>query len=234
MPSKDYYLVLGVARTETTAGIRAAYRALAKRLHPDHVGAQATPAFQEINEAYRVLSDPAQRRLHNHDLQRAEERTAPRPPPWRPAEPRMSGRDSALSILSDRAGFRSSFEALHDHLFRSFSAVGLRSAERIEALHMELMLTAEEARQGLVLPVRVPALRACMVCGGSGRQWAFLCLHCEGHGTVEDEVALALQIPAGVRTGSVLEILITDPDIRSLVLCLHVAVTGARDNITIG
>jgi curved DNA-binding protein CbpA len=61
MPAKDYYLILGVSRTETAGGIRAAYRALARRLHPDHGGDRAAQAFQEINEAYEALSDPGRR-----------------------------------------------------------------------------------------------------------------------------------------------------------------------------
>jgi molecular chaperone DnaJ len=74
MPLKDYYRVLGVSRTETYTGIRAAYRALARRFHPDHVGEQGKPQFQEICEAYEVLADPTRRREHNQSLQVAEER----------------------------------------------------------------------------------------------------------------------------------------------------------------
>ena len=65
-PDPDPYLVLGVARTATAAEIRAAYRELAARYHPDrHQGnplEELTRAkMAEINRAYETLSDPARR-----------------------------------------------------------------------------------------------------------------------------------------------------------------------------
>ncbi|CAO2821632.1 unnamed protein product [Amaranthus hypochondriacus] len=60
---KDYYKILGVDYDATEEDIRLSYRKLALKWHPDkHKGDNAvTSKFQEINEAYRVLSDPATR-----------------------------------------------------------------------------------------------------------------------------------------------------------------------------
>ncbi|XP_030935400.1 uncharacterized protein LOC126699574 [Quercus robur] len=60
---KDYYKVLEVDYDATDEKIRINYRRLALKWHPDkHKGDSAVTAkFQEINEAYRVLSDPAKR-----------------------------------------------------------------------------------------------------------------------------------------------------------------------------
>lgn len=55
----DYYKILGVERTATADEIKQAYRRLAARHHPDRGG--DTAQFQQIEEAHRVLSDPAQR-----------------------------------------------------------------------------------------------------------------------------------------------------------------------------
>ncbi|KAL5724385.1 hypothetical protein ACHQM5_007656 [Ranunculus cassubicifolius] len=61
--SFDYYKVLEVDYDATDEKIRVHYRRLALRWHPDkHKGDYAVTAkFQEINEAYRVLSDPVKR-----------------------------------------------------------------------------------------------------------------------------------------------------------------------------
>lgn len=61
MAAKNYYMVLGVSRQESARGIQEAFRSLAKRYHPDRTGPQGTAAFQDIVEAYQVLSDPARR-----------------------------------------------------------------------------------------------------------------------------------------------------------------------------
>lgn len=66
----DPYLVLGVARTATLAEIRAAYRTLGARYHPDrHQGNPleelASAKMAEINRAYEILSDPARRAAYD-------------------------------------------------------------------------------------------------------------------------------------------------------------------------
>lgn len=60
---KDYYKVLEVEYDATVEKIRLNYRRLALKWHPDkHNGeSSVTEKFQEINEAYKVLSDPAKR-----------------------------------------------------------------------------------------------------------------------------------------------------------------------------
>lgn len=56
---KDYFNILGVAATASDDDIKKAYRSLAMKHHPDRGGDQAK--FQEIQEAYAILSDPQKR-----------------------------------------------------------------------------------------------------------------------------------------------------------------------------
>ena len=67
MTYKDYYKVLGVARTATTEEIKKAYRRLARRHHPDKNPGDKTAEekFKEINEANEVLSDPEKRKKYD-------------------------------------------------------------------------------------------------------------------------------------------------------------------------
>ncbi|TVU01920.1 hypothetical protein EJB05_52567 [Eragrostis curvula] len=70
----DYYAVLGVSRSASASEIRAAYLKLAMKWHPDKRGkeeaddAEATARFQEIQQAYKVLSDPTKRDMYDAGL----------------------------------------------------------------------------------------------------------------------------------------------------------------------
>ena len=61
---KDYYSILGLSKTATPDEIKKAYRKLASVHHPDKGG--DTAKFQELEQAYRVLSDPAQRASYDN------------------------------------------------------------------------------------------------------------------------------------------------------------------------
>lgn len=57
---KSYYIILGIPASSTQEDIKSAYKRLAKEYHPDRYNQGHSP-FQNIQEAYSVLSDPSQR-----------------------------------------------------------------------------------------------------------------------------------------------------------------------------
>ncbi len=66
--SKDYYRILGILDDAEDIVIRAAYKALAQRYHPDKWSGskdEANKRMSEINEAYVVLSDPVKRKQYD-------------------------------------------------------------------------------------------------------------------------------------------------------------------------
>ena len=81
MDFRDYYNVLGVGRDASQDAIKAAYRKLARKWHPDvNAGdAAAEKRFKEINEAHEVLGDPDTRRKYDRlgaDWRRIEQAQA--------------------------------------------------------------------------------------------------------------------------------------------------------------
>lgn len=219
MDGKTYYMILGVSRGESSEGIRAAYRDLAKKLHPDVAGQQATRAFQEVSEAYDVLSDPQRRREYENELRRAENDVVPIQPA--PAEPVAS---APVSIFSAAENVRPSVEAMYDRFFRRVTDLRIPKSQHLEGLNVEVVLTHEEARHGCVLPVGVPAFRRCPSCGGSGRDWLLPCLSCQQEGMIEAEEVVQVRIPAMARSGSIYEMSIQGLGIHNFYLRLYVFV----------
>ncbi len=78
-PTPNHYATLGLDRRCTLAQIRAAYRSLAKQLHPDvNGGAHASLArTQELNAAYEILSDPDLRAAYDRELDAPKKSSAP-------------------------------------------------------------------------------------------------------------------------------------------------------------
>lgn len=203
MSERTYYVVLGVSPRVSPAAIRAAYRELAKKHHPDISGEQGAKAFQEIAEAYRVLSDPRSRREYDERLRHASRAPA--------GVNRSRDRASPAEPLAAHGPFP--------------GHIALR-ADRSRSVEFELVLTLEEARQGGIVRLAVPVVVTCDQCAGAGYDWLFVCTGCAGHGLVELEPALAVEIPPMSPPGVLVEVPLDGPGVHDVILRLHVSVDG--------
>src|SRR5579871_2469338 len=94
----DYYALLAVPQDADLATIRLAFRRLARLYHPDVAGTGSLERMQQLNAAYRVLSDPELRRTY--DAQRpqpvpAPNQSSPAQPPT-PPRPQTAKRTGTL------------------------------------------------------------------------------------------------------------------------------------------
>jgi curved DNA-binding protein CbpA len=95
----DPYRVLGISPGTDEATIRAAYRRLMKRFHPDrNRSADAADRAREVAAAYALLSDPEQRSRLDRERRYREQVIAPAPPPLPPRVPR--GRLGGLLLVA--------------------------------------------------------------------------------------------------------------------------------------
>jgi DnaJ-class molecular chaperone len=228
MARKDYYLILGVSRGENLRRIHEAFRELAKRYHPDLAGPATTGKFQEIQEAYNVLSDPQKRKVYNDEIGERQVRFYPR------AEPIFSPGTSRpepliprpMSLLHEFQTIRPSFEPLFDRFLRNFTGEGIPKGERLEDLNVEVILSPEDAATGVSVPIGVPVFYPCPHCDGSGHNWLFTCLDCNGEGTIEGEETVTVRIPAMVHDKAIIEIPIHGLGIHNFYLRLHIRIAN--------
>jgi DnaJ-class molecular chaperone len=147
---RDPYVILGVARDASPAAIRSAFRALARRHHPDRAGPASAGRFAEVRDAYATLSDTGARRACDAKLARVD-RPAPHgrgsrgrgpPEPLRPAVP--WGRALGPEI-----------DELFARWLRAVGGFDLPAPR--DVLHCEIMLSPAEAASGALVPMRLPA-----------------------------------------------------------------------------
>lgn len=68
MEFKDYYAILEIDRQSSQDEIKAAYRLLSKKWHPDlNPGKDVTQKMQDINEAYAILKDPVKKARYDFE-----------------------------------------------------------------------------------------------------------------------------------------------------------------------
>jgi curved DNA-binding protein len=155
---RDFYEILGVARTASTEEIQRAYRKLARTYHPDvNKDPAAEERFKEISEAYDVLSDPDTRQRYDRfgpDFRQVPEGVDP--DAWAAASGgrrrRAGGRSSGRRTPVDDSGiFTEGFgvgdidiEDLFGDLFSRAPRGPVRGADQ----EAELELTVEEAFSG--------------------------------------------------------------------------------------
>lgn len=219
---RDYYEVLGVAKTASAQELKSAYRKVALQYHPDRNpgNKEAEEKFKEASEAYEVLSDEEKRAKY----------------------------DRFGHAGNPFEGFQGGFQGvnLNDIFGDIFGEIfgggrqkrGGRS--RGADLRYNLEISFEEAAFGCEVPVKIPkpkrceacdgkggkdgSVRTCPTCGGQGEirftQGFFAvsrpcnqcggagqiitdpCPKCRGQGKYDAESQLTVKIPPGVNTGT--------------------------------
>jgi curved DNA-binding protein len=204
---RDYYDVLGVARTATEDQIKSAYRKLARKYHPDvNPGDKsAEEKFKEINEAYEVLSDADKRKKYDELGPNWKAGQDFRPPPnWEGANVEFGDFGDFFGGGRGASGFSDFFESLFGG--RRGPRRGAGFAMRGQDVEAEIPLTLEEAHRGVKRTITLQVTETCPDCKGSGVKDAKTCPTCRGAGAIRRPKSLEVIIPAGVRDGSVIRL----------------------------
>jgi DnaJ-class molecular chaperone len=204
---RDYYEVLGAPHAATAEEIKKRYRKLAHKHHPDVNPGDKTAEerFKELNEAYEVLSDPEKRRRYDQLGQNWKGGVDFTPPPgWEGAAVDLGDIDGAAHSAGEFSDF---FEALFGGGRRTQARRGgVGFAMRGSNVKAEISLTLEEAHRGVTRKLALEADEICSACGGNGSKNSKVCASCRGRGSVHRPRALEVDVPPGVRDGSIIRL----------------------------
>lgn len=205
---RDYYEVLGVAKTATEDEIKSAYRKLARKYHPDvNPGDKsAEEKFKELNEAYEVLSDADKRKRYDQLGQNWKAGEDFRPPPgWEGANVEFGDFGDLFGKGRAQGGFSDFFESLFGG--RRGARGGAGFAMPGQDVEAEIALTLEEAHRGGKRNITLQLTETCPDCRGSGsKDGKTVCPTCRGAGAIRRPKSLEVTIPVGVRDGSVIRL----------------------------
>ena len=167
MAKRCYYEVLEVERTSDDGQLKAAFRKLAMKWHPDRNPGNhdSEHRFKEINEAYDVLKDPDKRAAYDRFGHQAFEQ----------------GTGGGFGT-----DFSSTFSDLFEGIFGMGGARGRRDGrERGADFRYNMEIGLEEAFAGKTAQVRLPTSVSCDACSGTGARAGSkpkTCAHCNGAG----------------------------------------------------
>ncbi|HVB59211.1 MAG TPA: molecular chaperone DnaJ [Candidatus Acidoferrales bacterium] len=171
---QDYYELLGVGRKAPAKELRAAYRKLARKYHPDlNPGDKsAEEKFKQIQEAYEVLSDAKKRQMYDQFGFNVPG------PGGAPSSGTGYGGAATEDIHFDFGGFDfgggaagggASFRDIFSQVFRgSQAAHATRDREPGGDLEYQIDIGFGEAMHGTVKKLSFTRLDVCNVCHGSG------------------------------------------------------------------
>lgn len=166
MSKRDYYDVLGVNRSAEEDEIKKVYRKLAMEHHPDRNpdNPKSEERFKEAKEAYEILSDPNKRAAYDQHGHAG-------------VDPSTAG--------GGPQGFSDTFGDIFGDIF---GGQGNRSnVYRGADLRYNMEITLEQAARGTETKLRIPTVKSCEACHGSGAKQntsPSTCPTCNGHGQV--------------------------------------------------
>lgn len=175
MAQADFYEVLGVNKSASDSEIKTAHKRKAMKVHPDRNrdNPNAEAEFKEVQEAYDVLKDPQKRAAYDQF-----------------GHAGVDGSAGQGGFGGGFGGGGGGFGDIFSEIFgegRGGRGGGGSRAFRGNDLQYNLDLDLEQAVFGTTVDIRIPALRACKPCKGSGAKSGTTpetCGTCHGQGQV--------------------------------------------------
>jgi len=221
----DYYQDLGVSRDASAEDIKRAYRRLARKLHPDvNSGPEAEDEFKRVSQAYDVLSDPEKKRAYDmgadpyggqaggfgqgfsfSDIMDAFFGGAAGGAARGPRSRKRRGQDALIRVEIDlsQAVFGAERELTIDTAVECGTCHGDGSQPGTGTRTCDVCGGRGEVQQvQRSFLGQVMTSRPCTACQGYGTVISDPCFECSGDGRVRTRRTLKIRVPAGVDTGT--------------------------------
>lgn len=208
---KDYYKILGINEFDSAENIKAAYRKMARKWHPDVAGnsEEAIIRFKEINEAYETLSNLTKkaeydRARHFYSYIKngsagsgaAKENTA--------TNHTEKKTHNESGHTNEKKNFKFSWEDFLSKKQRknSYNSTEKSSPQKGEDIYTDVEITLLESIHGTEKTINMLQNGVCPKCGGRKFINGAQCTHCHGTGKYTSYKKFTVKIPAGIKNMS--------------------------------
>lgn len=179
MEKRDYYDVLGLKKGASVEDVKAAYKKLAKKYHPDLNREEgAEEKFKEILEAYQVLSDPQKKANYDQFGHAAEGFQGFQ------GFRGFGGRGFDFDFGDIFSGFGGGEFGFGEIFRQAFGGGRKAGPSRGANLRRDISLSFEEAVFGTEKTVEITRMEECSECKGKGGHGEEECSQCQGSGVV--------------------------------------------------
>ncbi len=202
---KNYYSILGVTPDSSDAEIKAAYRRLARKFHPD-VNPDGAQQFKDISEAYETLSDPKKRL--QYDTINGFFKT------YKQEEKKFTSSKQAQSEYNKQTQAqkeeKSEFSKKINDIFEEFSKPKPRkekiTPKKGDDIFEEISIPLKDAIRGTERVVNVMHTTQCPNCKGRKFINGSACSVCKGSGEKSEHRKITVKIPKNIKNGTKLRI----------------------------
>jgi len=216
--ARDFYKILGITKSATSADVKKAYRKLSMKYHPDkNPDPEAGKKFSEIAEAYEALSDPEKRKTYDRYGEEGLKQAAQQPdhmdpfdifsafgfgggrPRGRPDTPKTPGLKMKLRCSLDQLFFG---EVFHVSYTRPVMCVSADECfiERRDCQGPGLRVVTQQMGPGFMVQNQMHDDS----CVARGKAWKSKCSACPKGQTEEERIYLTAYVEAGMRNGDII------------------------------
>ena len=209
--TKNFYEILEISVDASASDIKAAYRKLARKYHPDvNNSEEAIIIFKEITQAYETLSNVDERK--KYDILNGIFKPAPEV-----NKTESKGEQKYASYSKDKTSAKvppktnkinpiKILKYIYTRIKKYKKVKDINKPKKGDNINTEITITPDEVITGSKRIINIRTTKSCPQCGGRKFVHSGKCPKCNGKGSINETKKITVSIPKGIKDGAKLRL----------------------------